>query len=522
MMGSETHFSFDQPPPPPKEELETLALSDPLSAVDPPSSDGSDPLLHPPSPSSSSSFPDPPSYADVIFTPFNGTTTAASSPTSPATSPTSPYLRISVSDPQKEQQEAAATSLVPGGSTYVTYLITTETRDPGRFAVRRRFRDFITLADRLAESYRGHFIPPRPDKSVVESQVMQKQEFVEQRRFALEKYLSRLAAHPVVGRSDELAVFLKAQGRLPLARSIDVASRVLDGAARLPSQLFGEGPTAAVGPEEVGQPAKGGRDLLRMFRELRQSVANDWGGGRPPVVEEDREFLERKEKVQDLEQQLSTASQQAEALVKAQQDIGETMGELGLAFFKLGKFETEEAVYDSQRIRASDFKRLATAAVRASRSYRELNAQSVKHLDTLHEYLGMMLAVHSAFSDRSSALLTVQTLMSDLSSLHTRAERLEAASTKIFGGDRSRTRKVEELKETIRITEDAKLCAIREYERIKENNRSELERLDRERRDDFLGMLKGFIINQIGYADKAASVWAQVVEETSKYARERN
>ncbi|KAJ6844280.1 putative sorting nexin 2A [Iris pallida] len=490
MMGSETHFSFD--PPPPKEDLETLALSDPLSAVDPPS-DGSDPLLHSTSPSSSSSsFPDPPSYADVIFTPFNGTTSAAtSSSTSPDFRPsTSPYLRISVSDPQKEQQEAS-TSLVPGGNTYVTYLITTETRDLGRFGVRRRFRDFVTLADRLAESYRGHFIPPRPDKSVVESQVMQKQEFVEQRRSALEKYLLRLAAHPVVGRSDELAVFLKAQGRLPLARSVDVASRVLDGAARLPSQLFGEGPVAAVGPEDVGQPAKGGRDLLRMFRELRQSVANDWGGGRPLVVEEDREFLERKEKVQDLEQQLSTASQQAEALVKAQQDIGETTGELGLAFFKLGKFETEEAVYESQRTRAADFKRLATAAVRASRSYRELNAQSVKHLDILHEYLGMMLAVHSAFSDRSNALLTVQTLMSDLSSLHTRAERLEAASSKIFGGDRSRTRKVEELKETIRITEDAKLCAIREYERIKENNRNELERLDRERRDDFLGMLKG-------------------------------
>lgn len=78
-----------------------------------------------------------------------------------------------------------------------------------------------------------------------------------------------------------------------------------------------------------------------------------------------------------------------------------------------------------------------------------------------------MLAVSNAFSDRASALLTVQTLMSDLSSLHARAEKLEAASSKIFGGDRTRLRKVEELRETIRATEDAKSCAIREYERIK-------------------------------------------------------
>lgn len=70
----------------------------------------------------------------------------------------------------------------------------------------------------------------------------------------------------------------------------------------------------------------------------------------------------------------------AESLVKAQQDIGETMGELGLAFVKLSKFETEEAIVEPQRVRAADIKNLATAAVKASRLYRELNSQTVKHL----------------------------------------------------------------------------------------------------------------------------------------------
>lgn len=71
---------------------------------------------------------------------------------------------------------------------------------------------------------------------------------------------------------------------------------------------------------------------------------------------------------------------QAESLVKAQQDIGETMGDLGLTFVKLTKFENEEAVLDSQRERATDMKNVATAAVKASRLYRELNSQTVKHL----------------------------------------------------------------------------------------------------------------------------------------------
>nr|CAD1832996.1 unnamed protein product [Ananas comosus var. bracteatus] len=72
----------------------------------------------------------------------------------------------------------------------------------------------------------------------------------------------------------------------------------MDGAARAPP------------PQEAVHHTKDGRDLLRIFKELKQSVANDWGGAKPPVVEEDKDSLERKEKMQDLEQQLTTSSQQ--------------------------------------------------------------------------------------------------------------------------------------------------------------------------------------------------------------------
>lgn len=359
MMGSDNNQSFQDD----KEEMESLTLDDPLTSTTnsnymsfadyrsatsslsathqlnhPFSPTDSDPLLSPPPPpysaTESGSYIEPPAYADVVFSPFDETSVneingvdrnhslnrssssdssqsfSISRSLSTASNSSSDFMKITVSNPQKEQE--AANSLVPGGNTYVTYLITTRTNLPDfdrtEFSVRRRFRDVVTLSDRLAESYRGFFIPPRPDKNVVESQVMQKQEFVEQRRIALEKYLRRLVAHPVIKKSDELKVFLSVQGRLPLATSTDVASRMLDGAVNLPKQLFGE--SVAVAPSEVVQPAKGGRDLLRIFKELKQSVANDWGGVKPAVVEEDKEFLENKERMQDLEQQLSNASQQ--------------------------------------------------------------------------------------------------------------------------------------------------------------------------------------------------------------------
>ncbi|KAI5346644.1 PREDICTED: sorting nexin [Prunus dulcis] len=473
---------------------------------------------------------EPPSYADAIFTSFDSSSSNGhenpKQPSYQSDPPTrSEFLKIWVSDPEKELE--LTNSLVPGGTSYYTYLITTRTNMPeyggpgSEFTVRRRFKDVVTLSDRLSESYRGFVIPIRPDKSVVESQVMQIEQFVEQRRAALAKYLNKLAVHPTLKKSEELRLFLVVRGKLPLAKSVDMASRMLDGAVRLPRQLTGEA-AAVTDVNEAAQPAKGGRDLLRIFRELRQSVVNDWGGVKPVVVEEDKEFIERKEKVAEFEQQLSNLSQQAESLVKAQQDMGETMGELGLAFVKLTKLETEGAMFESQTIRATDMKNVATAAVKASRLYRELNAQTVKHLDKLHEYLGVILAVNSAFSDRSSALLTVQTLSSELVSLQSRIEKLEAAASKIFGGDRSRMRKIEELKETLKVSEDAKSCAVREYERIKENNRSELERVDRERHEDFMGMLKGFVLNQAGYAEKMANAWEKLAEETSAYKRDGN
>lgn len=71
---------------------------------------------------------------------------------------------------------------------------------------------------------------------------------------------------------------------------------------------------------------------------------------------------------------------QAEAWVKGQQEVGEVMGDLGLAFIKLAKFETENPMVSCQRVFATDSKRTATAAVKASRFYRESNALSVKHL----------------------------------------------------------------------------------------------------------------------------------------------
>lgn len=267
-------------------------------------------------------------------------------------------------------------------------------------------------------------------------------------------------------------------------------------------------------------PTKSGRDFFGVFKGLKQTVTNGWVAVRPPLVEEeiDTKYLVHKAKLEDLEKHLVTASQQAEAFVKAFDDLRSTTGLLGMSFIKLAMFEKEQAACSSQKRRAADISNFASAVIRVSRSQTKLNTEIVKHLGIIHEYMETMASVHNAFTDRSNALLRVQNLSADLYFLHTRAGKLESVSARGMDQERSRYQKIEELKETVRATEDAKTRALKELELIKENNMNEIKRFNKERLQDLVEMLKGFVLDQATYSDHFATIWTKVAEETKGYA----
>jgi hypothetical protein len=182
MMAAESPLSLS--PSPAREDLETLNLDDDEEEQTSTSSpfaprlistarselNGGDPLLNPPL------FPSPP--------PSPGSSTGSVSSPLPSTQFTpqkiqngvpelrgQEFTRISVTDPLKEIDTNPS---LAGSSTFVSYLITAKSvNEGGEYRVRRRFRDVVALAGQLSESYRGYFIPARPDKSVVEGQVLQ-------------------------------------------------------------------------------------------------------------------------------------------------------------------------------------------------------------------------------------------------------------------------------------------------------------------------------------------------------------
>ncbi|XP_026490600.1 sorting nexin-2 [Vanessa tameamea] len=147
---------------------------------------------------------------------------------------------ITVTEPQK---------IGEGMSSYVAYRVITKTNMPifsrHEFTVLRRFSDFLGLHEKLSEKYlrSGRIIPPAPEKSIVgttklkmtstpstesangttNSAGMQSQ-FVERRRAALERFLNRVAQHPVLCIDPDFREFLESDTELPKATSTSALS----------------------------------------------------------------------------------------------------------------------------------------------------------------------------------------------------------------------------------------------------------------------------------------------------------
>lgn len=74
------------------------------------------------------------------------------------------------------------------------------------FSVLRRYSDFLWLYETLSNNNPGVVVPPVPEKNTFGRFDDQ---FVRQRRFALEKCIHKIANHPVLGKDPDLKLFLE-------------------------------------------------------------------------------------------------------------------------------------------------------------------------------------------------------------------------------------------------------------------------------------------------------------------------
>lgn len=110
-------------------------------------------------------------------------------------------IDIVVDDAQKHQAES-----------FVSYKVVTKTTRESwtthEFHVRRRYQDFLWLANTLTLQYPTHIIPPLPQKKMFNRY---DPDFLRLRGLALNKFLCRIAEHPILSTSEHFFTFLSAK-----------------------------------------------------------------------------------------------------------------------------------------------------------------------------------------------------------------------------------------------------------------------------------------------------------------------
>ncbi|KAJ2709302.1 intercellular trafficking and secretion [Coemansia spiralis] len=209
---------------------------------------------------------------------------------------------VTVGEPRKEGEGT--------GSPFITYLVTTirtgrKTREMRRYALRRRFQDFVWLHEQLRKQFAACVVPPLPGKHRMEYLTGDRfsEDFVSKRKHGLERFVRRVLLHPALRTSQHLTVFLEAKGW-----SSEYEAK----------QTTSEGSGGGV------------------LDSLGEAVINTFSKAR----KRDERFDEMREAVARLEDNLSRTQKLYLRVTKRQHDLQQAYEELGTGMVDLGDIET--------------------------------------------------------------------------------------------------------------------------------------------------------------------------------------
>ncbi|KAI9189151.1 intercellular trafficking and secretion [Blastocladiella emersonii ATCC 22665] len=288
---------------------------------------------------------------------------------------------------------------------YVAYtIVTTDVARNKSSTVYRRFTDFDWLHAALVAAYPAVIVCPLPSKHRKEYLTGDRfsAEFIDRRRHSLQRFLNRIARHPVLQASTDLYHFLTAHDwnleELKSASKLTTHQRSLTGGSATGSpDASGNGlavGAAAAAPSHDGIMDNLSGALTSAFAKLK----------RP-----DPRFVAIKDGVQRLEEQLTALSKVHKRAVQHQVELESDLHELGRGWAALANLEPDmaptltavaELLYELARARGDatrcDDVGVGThirdalamcAAVRASLKTRDAKQQSLESLaDTLAAY----------------------------------------------------------------------------------------------------------------------------------------
>ncbi|KAL9014571.1 MAG: hypothetical protein Q9173_000776 [Seirophora scorigena] len=361
-----------------------------------------------------------------------------------------PSFDITVGDPHKVGDLT---------SSHIVYQVRTKTsskayRQP-EFTVSRRYRDFLWLYTSLHSSNPGVVVPPPPEKQAVGRF---DSNFVESRRSALERMLNKTAAHPILQHDGDLKIFLESE-----AFNVDVKHR------------------------EHREPGLGEN------RGMFSSIGFGSGGG-SKFIEHDDWFHERRTYLDALENQLKALLKAIDAVVQQRKALAEAAGDFSASLHALSTVELSVSL-------STPLEGLSDLQLRIRELYERQAQQDVLTLGiTVDEYIRLIGSIKQAFAQRQKSFHSWHSAEAELS-------KRKSTQDKTLRSGKTQQDRLTQLQADVgdgeRRCHQARLL----FEDMGRLMRSELERFEREKVEDFKSGVETFLEGAIEAQKELIELW---------------
>lgn len=405
-------------------------------------------------PSTSSSFPGDGGSAT------NGeqgqSTTAAGRQNQPSVSveqAANPSFHISVGDPH-----------TVGGATssHTVYAVTTKTTSKAynapTFTVTRRYRDFLWLYEQLHSNNPGVVVPPPPEKQTMGRFDV---EFIEHRRQALEKMINKIAAHPILHMDGDLKTFLESE-----AFNVDIKhkDRAKDPLASSESKGL---------MSTIGLGASSGSKFIEH---------DDW-------------FHDRRVYLDALENQLKALQRSIDAVVAQRKSLAESCGEFSASLHTLAAVELSPSL-------SGPLDALGDLQIRIQELYHRQAMQDILTLGiVIEEYIRLIGSVKKAFEQRQKSFHAWH-------SAETKLLEIRKQQDKLLRAGRSQQDRIAQMSADVNDAERRVHQARLLFEDMGRLMRTELDRFEREKVDDFKSGVETFLESAVeAQKEVSPSAW---------------
>ncbi|KFY07675.1 hypothetical protein V492_06923 [Pseudogymnoascus sp. VKM F-4246] len=361
-----------------------------------------------------------------------------------------PTFDITVGDPHKVGDLT---------SSHIVYQVRTKTTSIGykqpEFSVTRRYKDFLWLYNTLHTNNPGVVVPPPPEKQAVGRF---DSNFVESRRMALEKMLNKTAAHPTLQHDGDLKIFLESE-----AFNMDVKHK------------------------ERKEPMLG--ESKGMFAGLGLSV-----GSGAKFVEQDDWFHDRKVYLDALENQLKALLKSMDTVVGQRKGLAEAAGDFS------GSLQALSAVELSPTL-SGPLAGLSALQIRIKELYERQAQHDVLTLGiTIDEYIRLIGSIKMAFEQRQKAFHSWQSADMEM-------QKRKATQDKLLRQGKTQQDRLVQLNADVADGERKVHQARLLFEDMGRLLRTELERFEREKVEDFKSGVETFLESAVEAQKELIELW---------------